>query len=77
MFKPAEDFKVLCLISFCDNHFVGSLTNANAPHIRLEWDTPMYRLAVSQLDRTAERMALDEDGVAIGLQFRQQAPCNR
>ena len=26
---------------------------------RLEWDTPMYRLAVSQLDRTAERMALD------------------
>jgi len=25
----------------------------------LEWDTPMYRLAVSQLDRTAERMGLD------------------
>ena len=35
------------------------MTNANAPHIRLEWDTPMYRLAVGQLDRTAERMALD------------------
>jgi glutamate dehydrogenase (NAD(P)+) len=25
----------------------------------LEWDTPMYRLAVAQLDRTAEQMALD------------------
>jgi glutamate dehydrogenase (NAD(P)+) len=25
----------------------------------LEWDTPMYRLAVAQLDRTAERMGLD------------------
>ncbi len=25
----------------------------------LEWDTPMYRLAVEQLDRTAERMDLD------------------
>ncbi len=24
-----------------------------------EWDTPMYRLAVTQLDRTAERMQLD------------------
>ncbi len=35
------------------------MTNAKAPHIRLEWDTPMYRLAVGQLDRTAERMALD------------------
>jgi glutamate dehydrogenase (NAD(P)+) len=28
---------------------------------RLEWDTPMYRLAVSQLDQTARRMALDEN----------------
>ena len=28
---------------------------------RLEWDTPMYRLAVAQLDRTAERMALDDN----------------
>ena len=26
---------------------------------RLEWDTPMYRLAVSQLDRCAEQMGLD------------------
>jgi len=26
---------------------------------RLEWDTPMYRLAVEQLDLTAERMNLD------------------
>ena len=25
----------------------------------LEWDTPMYRLAVGQLDRTAEQMGLD------------------
>jgi glutamate dehydrogenase (NAD(P)+) len=25
----------------------------------LEWDTPMYRLAVAQLDRAAERMGLD------------------
>jgi glutamate dehydrogenase (NAD(P)+) len=25
----------------------------------LEWDTPMYRLAVGQLDQTAERMGLD------------------
>ncbi|MFK7895709.1 MAG: Glu/Leu/Phe/Val dehydrogenase [Myxococcota bacterium] len=32
-------------------------TEASEPH--LEWDTPMYRLAVSQLDRTAERMSLD------------------
>lgn len=29
------------------------------PH--LEWDTPMYRLAVAQLDRTAERMGLQEN----------------
>ncbi|HWP67450.1 MAG TPA: Glu/Leu/Phe/Val dehydrogenase [Candidatus Limnocylindria bacterium] len=28
---------------------------------RLEWDTPMYRLAVTQLDRTAERMGLDDN----------------
>jgi glutamate dehydrogenase (NAD(P)+) len=27
----------------------------------LEWDTPMYRLAVAQLDRTAERMGLSEN----------------
>ena len=27
----------------------------------LEWDTPMYRLAVTQLDRTAERMGLDDN----------------
>jgi glutamate dehydrogenase (NAD(P)+) len=27
----------------------------------LEWDTPMYRLALAQLDRTAERMRLDEN----------------
>ncbi len=26
-----------------------------------EWDTPMFRLAVAQLDRTAERMELDEN----------------
>ncbi|MCI0573008.1 MAG: Glu/Leu/Phe/Val dehydrogenase, partial [Myxococcaceae bacterium] len=26
---------------------------------RLEWDTPMYRLAVAQLDQTAQRMRLD------------------
>ena len=26
---------------------------------KLEWETPMYRLAVTQLDRTAERMHLD------------------
>lgn len=28
---------------------------------RLEWDTPMYRLAVAQLDQTAARMQLDEN----------------
>jgi glutamate dehydrogenase (NAD(P)+) len=27
----------------------------------LEWDTPMYRLAVTQLDRTASRMGLDDN----------------
>jgi glutamate dehydrogenase (NAD(P)+) len=27
----------------------------------LEWDTPMYRLAVAQLDRTAERIGLDDN----------------
>ena len=27
----------------------------------LEWETPMYRLAVAQLDQTAERMELDEN----------------
>jgi glutamate dehydrogenase (NAD(P)+) len=28
-------------------------------HVPLEWDTPMYRLAVNQLDQTAELMNLD------------------
>ena len=28
---------------------------------RAEWDTPMYRLALSQLDRAAESMGLDEN----------------
>jgi len=28
---------------------------------RLEWDTPMYRLAVGQLDQTAEQMGLDSN----------------
>jgi glutamate dehydrogenase (NAD(P)+) len=28
---------------------------------RLEWDTPMYRLAVAQLDQTARLMGLDEN----------------
>jgi glutamate dehydrogenase (NAD(P)+) len=28
---------------------------------KLEWDTPMYRLAVAQLDRTAARMELDDN----------------
>jgi glutamate dehydrogenase (NAD(P)+) len=27
--------------------------------LQLEWDTPMYRVAVGQLDQTAERMGLD------------------
>jgi glutamate dehydrogenase (NAD(P)+) len=32
----------------------------NTPtHVPLEWDTPMYRLAVDQLDQTAELMNLD------------------
>ena len=31
------------------------------PPRHLEWDTPMYRLAVAQLDQTAERMHLDEN----------------
>jgi glutamate dehydrogenase (NAD(P)+) len=34
-------------------------TTAEAIDHRLEWDSPMYRLAVAQLDRTAERMGLD------------------
>jgi glutamate dehydrogenase (NAD(P)+) len=39
------------------------MTEADAPATtpRLEWDTPMYRLAVAQLDQTARRMALDEN----------------
>ncbi len=32
-----------------------------APTAKLEWDTPMYRLAVAQLDQTARRMRLDEN----------------
>jgi glutamate dehydrogenase (NAD(P)+) len=32
---------------------------AEALETRLEWDTPMYRVAVGQLDRTAEQMELD------------------
>jgi glutamate dehydrogenase (NAD(P)+) len=34
---------------------------ANRPALGLEWDTPMYRLAVGQLDQTAKRMHLDEN----------------
>jgi len=41
-------------------------THAEEPELRaapivvpLEWDTPMYRLAVDQLDQTAEQMNLD------------------
>jgi glutamate dehydrogenase (NAD(P)+) len=39
------------------------MTEADAPATtpRLEWDTPMDRLAVAQLDQTARRMALDEN----------------
>jgi len=32
---------------------------AGTTRIPLEWDTPMYRLAVNQLDQTAEQMNLD------------------
>jgi glutamate dehydrogenase (NAD(P)+) len=46
----------------------GSSTTPSVPagvqsavHARLEWDTPMYRLAVGQLDRTAHQMNLDEN----------------
>jgi glutamate dehydrogenase (NAD(P)+) len=35
-------------------------TTPSATHA-LEWDTPMYRLAVAQLDRTAEIMGLQEN----------------
>jgi glutamate dehydrogenase (NAD(P)+) len=35
-------------------------TSAAEPR-HLEWDTPMYRLALAQLDQTAERMHLDEN----------------
>ncbi|MEN8183178.1 MAG: Glu/Leu/Phe/Val dehydrogenase [Myxococcota bacterium] len=34
-------------------------TSATTIEHRLEWDTPMYRLAVAQLDRIAERVGLD------------------
>ena len=34
-------------------------TTAQTVEQRLEWDSPMYRLAVAQLDSTAERMGLD------------------
>ena len=33
----------------------------SARAVSLEWDTPMYRLAVAQLDRTAELMGLDQN----------------
>ena len=33
--------------------------HASPLHVPLEWDTPMYRLAVDQLDQTAELMNLD------------------
>lgn len=35
-------------------------TTKNPPH-EIEWDTPMYRLAVAQLDLTAKRMGLQEN----------------
>jgi glutamate dehydrogenase (NAD(P)+) len=35
-------------------------TSAAEPR-HLEWDTPMYRLALAQLDQTAERIHLDEN----------------
>lgn len=34
-------------------------TNSDPNYVSLEWDTPMYRLAVDQLDQTAELMNLD------------------
>ncbi len=34
-------------------------TNSDPNYASLEWDTPMYRLAVDQLDQTAELMNLD------------------
>jgi glutamate dehydrogenase (NAD(P)+) len=34
-------------------------SHAAPTHVPLEWDTPMYRLAVNQLDQTAELMNLD------------------
>ena len=34
-------------------------TNSDHNSVSLEWDTPMYRLAVDQLDQTAELMNLD------------------
>ena len=34
-------------------------THAAPRHAPLEWDTPMYRLAVDQLDQPAEQMNLD------------------
>ena len=36
----------------CAEHPAGAISG-------LEWDTPMYRLAVRQLDQTAELMGLD------------------
>jgi glutamate dehydrogenase/leucine dehydrogenase len=48
-------------------------TNAEDPELHaapikfpLEWDTPMYRLAVDQLDQTAEQMNLDPNEGANG-----------
>jgi glutamate dehydrogenase (NAD(P)+) len=34
---------------------------SSSPVHHLEWDTPMYRLAVAQLDQTAEKMGLQEN----------------
>jgi glutamate dehydrogenase/leucine dehydrogenase len=48
-------------------------TNSEDPELHaapiefpLEWDTPMYRLAVDQLDQTAEQMNLDPNEGANG-----------
>jgi glutamate dehydrogenase (NAD(P)+) len=37
------------------------MTTPSPESRHLEWETPMYRLAVAQLDQTAERMHLDEN----------------
>jgi glutamate dehydrogenase (NAD(P)+) len=38
-----------------------SIRTTTTPTEALEWDTPMYRLAVAQLDRTARIMGLQEN----------------